>query len=385
MIPYGKQEVTQEDIDAVVSTLKSDFLTQGNQVPDFESSICKYVGSSFAVASNSATSSLHIACLSLGLKKGDSVWTSPITFVASANCALYCGAKIDFVDIDQKTYNMSASALETKLIQADKDNQLPKIVIPVHLAGQSSEMKKIYALSQRYDFKIIEDASHAIGGEYLNQKIGNCKYSDITIFSFHPVKIITSGEGGVATTNNEYLASKMSELRSHGITRNLGSMKGESHGPWFYQQINLGFNYRMTDIHAALGKSQLKRVDSYISKRHEIAQTYNNELANLPITLPQQRKESFSSFHLYIIRLKLNEISNSHLSVFSKLRDEGIGVNLHYIPVYLHPFYAKFNYLSNHFPEAERYYQEAISIPIFPTMSDSNISDVIRSLKNSLN
>ena len=331
MIPYGKQHVTQADIDAVVDVLKSDFLTQGEQVPLFENAITANTHAGFAIAVNSATSALHIACLALGLSKGDVVWTTPISFVASANCALYCGADIDFVDIDPSTYNLSAKKLEKKLSHAKQNNlPLPKIVIPVHLCGQACEMDKIYDLSLQYDFAIIEDASHAIGGEYKNQPVGNCEYSDITIFSFHPVKIITTAEGGVATTNCSALAQKMSLLRSHGITRNETLMTEPSHGAWYYQQTELGFNYRMTEMQAALGVSQLTRLSEFIDDRCRLAKRYDEKLVELPLVLPKQTKYSHSSRHLYVIKLKLADIKLTQKQVFDALRIKGIGVNLHY-------------------------------------------------------
>ena len=301
MIPYGKQNINQADIDSVVNVLQSDFLTQGPQVPLFEKTVAGYCGAEFGVAVNSATSALHIACLALDLGKGDYLWTSPNSFVASANCGLYCGAKVDFVDIDQKTYNLSAVKLEQKLIQAKKENRLPKIVIPIHFAGQSCDMKKIHSLSQEYDFKIIEDASHAIGGKYLDKPIGGCQYSDITVFSFHPVKIITTAEGGLATTNSKELAEKMQLYRSHGITRDESLMTNKPDGDWYYQQVDLGFNYRMTELQAALGVSQIQRLDEFVSKRHILQERYSSLLNGLPILKPYQDKDSYSALHLYPI------------------------------------------------------------------------------------
>jgi UDP-4-amino-4,6-dideoxy-N-acetyl-beta-L-altrosamine transaminase len=380
-IPYGRQNITQDDIDVVVETLKSDFLTQGPCVPRFERAVSKYCNSKYAVAVNSATSALHLACLSLDLGSDDWLWTSPITFVASANCGLYCGAKVDFVDIDPVTYNLCPKALEKKLIQAEKLGKLPKIVIPVHFSGQSCDMRAIFELSKRYGFSVIEDASHAIGGKYLNEPIGNCEYSNITIFSFHPVKIITTGEGGMALTNNAKLAERMSLLRSHGITRDLDQMTHKPDGDWYYQQIELGFNYRMTDIQAALGISQIKRLDNFVSRRHELVDRYNKLLSDLPLILPYQSNDGYSAFHLYIIRLK---DCSKHRYVFDFLRSKGIGVNLHYIPVYRHPYYqsAKLNY--DNYPESESYYSEAITIPLYPAMSNQNQDIVIRALKEVL-
>jgi UDP-4-amino-4,6-dideoxy-N-acetyl-beta-L-altrosamine transaminase len=383
MIPYGRQEITQEDIDAVVTVLKSVFITQGSTVPQFEQKVCKYTDAKYGVAVNSATSALHLACLALGLGKGDWLWTTPITFVASANCGIYCGAKIDFVDIDKKTYNLSPQALENKLIKAEKENKLPKIVIPVHFTGQSCEMDKICQLSQKYGFKIIEDASHAIGGKYKNRPIGNCKYSDITIFSFHPVKIITTGEGGMAVTNDHELADKMSLLRSHGITRDEKLMTQVPDGPWYYEQVDLGFNFRMTDIQAALGVSQLQRLSSYIEKRNEIAKIYNSSLKGLPITLPYQHSDSISAYHLYVICLN-NEIENSHRDIFENLQKNKIGVNIHYIPVHLQPYYKNIGFKRGDYPNSERYYQQAISLPIYPTLSNKDHHYIVESLIKTL-
>jgi UDP-4-amino-4,6-dideoxy-N-acetyl-beta-L-altrosamine transaminase len=381
MIPYGKQDVSQGDIDAVINVLKSDFLTQGPKVPKFEDSVAKYCNAKHAIAVNSATSALHLACLSVGLGKDDLLWTSPITFVASANCSLYCGAKIDFVDIDPDTFNLCPIALKTKLIEAEKLGKLPKVVVPVHLSGQPCDMRAIYELSKKYGFKIIEDASHAIGGRYLNKPIGNCKYSDITVFSFHPVKIITSGEGGMALTNDNKLAKRMSLLRSHGVTREPSEMKNGSDGKWYYEQIELGYNYRMTDIQAALGISQFKKIDTKISRRHKIAERYNKLLSGLPLKLPYQSIDGYSAYHLYIIRLKNKNI---HKQFFNALRNKGIGVNLHYIPLYRHPYYNFSARDYNNFPESESYYSEAITIPLYPTMSSHDQDIVVQAIKDSI-
>lgn len=384
MIPYGKQDINQQDIDAVVDVLTSDFLTQGPKVPLFEKTITDITDSKYAIAVNSATSALHIACLALGVGKGDIVWTSPITFVASANCALYCGASVDFVDIDADTYNLSPVALEEKLKQAKLQNKLPKVLIPVHLAGQPCEMHKIHLLSQEYGFKVIEDASHAIGAKYKKQPVGNCQYSDITVFSFHPVKIVTTAEGGVATTNNKLLAEKMQLLRSHGITRDESQMTEPSHGEWYYQQLELGFNYRISDLHAALGISQLTRLQEFVEKRSVLAEKYNKALTHLPIILPKQLKSAASSWHLYIIRLKLTALSKSQQQIYSELRNAGIGVNLHYIPVYQQPFYQNMGFDKKYFPEAESYYQSAISIPLHPQLSAAEQQQVINCLEQIL-
>ena len=381
MIPYGKQDINQADIDSVIDVLQSDFLTQGPQVPLFEKKVSDYCGSKFGIAVNSASSALHIACLALGLGKGDWLWTSPNTFVASSNCALHCGAQVDFVDIDPRTYNMSVEYLAEKLLQAEKEGKLPKIVMPVHMCGQSCEMAKIQALSKQYGFKIIEDASHAIGGKYKNELVGNCRYSDITVFSFHPVKIITTGEGGMALTNNPELADRMQRYRSHGITSDSKRMQPRPADEiWNYQQINLGFNYRMTDIHAALGLSQMKRLDEFVAKRHAIATSYNELLSDLPLTIPWQHPDNHSSFHLYIIRLKLDQIRKSQREVFTELHSAGIGVNLHYIPVYRQPYYEQLGFKAGYCPESEKYYAEVLSLPMYTMLTNKGLSFVIRSL-----
>ncbi|MFS8175260.1 UDP-4-amino-4,6-dideoxy-N-acetyl-beta-L-altrosamine transaminase [Vreelandella titanicae] len=380
VIPYGRQEITQADIDAVVSVLESDFLTQGPQVPCFEQAVAEHVGAKHALAVNSATSALHLACLALGLGTGDWLWTSPITFVASANCGLYCGAQVDFVDIDPRTYNLSPKILAEKLEKAEKEGVLPKVVIAVHLCGQPCDMQAINALSQRYGFHLIEDASHAIGGKYQGEFIGNCRYSDITVFSFHPVKIITTAEGGMAVTNSDELANKMTLLRSHGITRDSSQMTHEADGPWYYQQIDLGFNYRMTELQAALGLSQIERLNQYVACRHRLAERYDKALADFPIVTPWQHPESYSGRHLYVIRLKLDEIDQTHLQVFESLREQGIGVNLHYIPVHTQPYYQKMGFEEEAFPQAMQYYREAISLPIFQGLKNKHQDEVIRAL-----
>ncbi len=384
MIPYGRQDITQADIDAVVGVLQSDFLTQGPMVPRFEQGVARHVGAEHALAVNSATSALHIACLALGLGPGDRLWTSPVTFVASANCGLYCGAKVDFVDIDPRTYNLCPKALEAKLQQAERDGTLPKVVVPVHLCGQPCDMQAIHALAKRYGFRIIEDASHAIGGKYQGEFIGNCRYSDITVFSFHPVKIITTAEGGMALTNDAALAERMALLRSHGITREPSKMTHESDGPWYYQQIDLGFNYRMTELQAALGVTQLERLDRYVARRHELARRYDQLLAGLPVTTPWQHPDSYSGLHLYVIRLQLETLRSSHRQVFESLREQGIGVNLHYIPVHTQPYYQRMGFQAGDFPEAERYYREAISLPMFQTMTEQQQDKVVGILREVL-
>lgn len=384
MIPYGRQDIRQADIDAVVEVLRSDFLTQGPAVPAFEAAVAARVGAAHAVAVNSATSALHIACLALGVGPGDVVWTTPITFVASANCALYCGAGVDFVDIDPRSYNMSVAALRDKLERAAAENRLPKVVIPVHLCGQSCEMAEIHALGQRYGFAIIEDASHAVGGRYRGEPVGNCRYSDITVFSFHPVKIITTAEGGLALTQRAELAQRMQLLRSHGITRDPTQMSCASDGPWYYEQVTLGFNYRMTDLQAALGLSQLARLDEYVTRRHALARHYDEALARLPVLTPWQHPDSYSGLHLYVIRLQLERIGRSHREVFDALRAAGIGVNLHYIPVHTQPYYQALGFRAGQFPAAERYYAEAISLPLYPSMSDAQQAEVVAALREAL-
>ena len=384
MIPYGRQDINQQDINAVVEVLKSDFLTQGPQVPAFEQAIIDACDAKYAVAVNSATSALHIACLALGLGNDDWLWTTPNTFVASANCALYCGAKVDFVDIDPRTYNLCAKQLEKKLTAAQKVGKLPKIVIPVHFSGQSCDMQAIHELAKKYGFSIIEDASHAIGGKYKGEPIGNSRYSDITIFSFHPVKIVTTAEGGMAVTNNAKLAEQLNLLRSHGITRDEELMTKAADGPWYYQQIELGYNYRMTELQAALGLSQMQRLEEFVIKRHELASRYDNLLHDLPITLPWQHPDSYSARHLYVIRLQLEQINTTHLDVFNALRAAGILVNLHYIPVHMQPYYQKMGFASGQFPEAEKYYKEAISIPLFSAMTEGQQDTVCSTLKTIL-
>lgn len=384
MIPYGRQDITQGDVDAVRDVLLSDFLTQGPQVPRFEASVREATGVAHAFAMNSATSALHVACLALDLGPGDTLWTSPITFVASSNCALYCGASVDFVDIDPVSYNMSPEALRKKLISAQADGKLPKVVVAVHLCGQPCDMEAIGALAQEFGFKLIEDASHAIGGRYRNEPIGNCHYSDITIFSFHPVKIVTSAEGGMLLTNNAELASKVELFRSHGITRDASLMVNEPHGPWYYEQVALGYNYRMTELQAALGVSQMSRLAQYVQERNELAKFYEQSLASLPLRLPVVADDAYSAYHLYVIRLKVDEVSRSHREVFEALRADGLGVNLHYMPVYRQPYYASMGFDIAQFPHAEAYYREAISIPMYPTIGNDKRQRVVDTLKSVL-
>lgn len=385
MIPYGRQDINQVDIDAVVDVLRSDFLTQGPAVPAFEKAVADYCGAQHVVAVNSATSALHIACLALGVGKGDIVWTTPITFVASANCALYCGAAVDFVDIDPRTYNLSVERLAEKLALAEKAGKLPKVVIPVHLCGQPCDMAGIHALSRQYGFKIIEDASHAIGGKYKDEPIGNGCYSDITVFSFHPVKIITSGEGGMAVTNDATLAQHMRLLRSHGISSTQADMQPRpAQEIWNYQQIGLGFNYRMTDLHAALGLSQMQRLDEFVSQRHAIAKRYDQLLPALPVQTPWQHADSYSGYHLYVIRLKLNEINKKQRQVYNAFYAANIGVNVHYIPVYRQPYYEQMGFNLGYCPQAEQYYSEVISIPMYPGLTNDQQDFVVQTLRLAL-
>jgi UDP-4-amino-4,6-dideoxy-N-acetyl-beta-L-altrosamine transaminase len=379
-IPYGRQNISEDDIKAVVEVLRSDFLTQGPVVPEFERTVSMYCGSAHAVAVNSATSALHIACLALGVGPGDVVWTSPITFVASANCARYCGADVDFVDIDSRTFNMSTAALARKLELAKSSGRLPKVVIPVHMCGQSCDMQSIHGLSKQYGFRIIEDASHAIGASYLNEKVGCCRYSDITVFSFHPVKIITTGEGGMAVTNCAELVKKMARLRSHGITRYPSEMTAPPDGAWYYQQIELGFNYRMTDIQAALGLSQMARLDEFVSERHLVAERYSELLKGFELSIPWQHPDTHSSLHLYVVRLNATGTLAARREVFDRMRSDGIGVNIHYIPVYRQPYYAQMGFSPADYPEAEQYYAEAITLPIFPDLTVSQQQQIVNSL-----
>lgn len=385
LVPYGRQDIQDSDVAAVLDVLKSDFLTQGPVVPLFEKAVSEFCGATHAVAVNSATSALHIALLALGVGFGDRVWTSPNTFVASSNAALYCGAEVDFVDIDPETYNISIEALKKKLEQSSASGALPKVLIPVHFSGQPCDMLAIKELSKQYGFKIVEDASHAIGGRYLGNAIGNCEYSDITVFSFHPVKIVTTAEGGMALTNNPILAEQMVLFRSHGITRNPSLMTQVPEGPWHYEQIALGFNYRMTDLQAALGVNQMQRLEGYVERRHEIAARYTKELSDLPLLLPKQAEFAYSAYHLYVIGLDLEAIKPlSHSEVFQALHERGILVNLHYIPVHTQPYYQKKGFQWGDFPNAEAYYKSAISIPMFPTLSSVAQTKVIATLHDIL-
>jgi UDP-4-amino-4,6-dideoxy-N-acetyl-beta-L-altrosamine transaminase len=389
MIPYGRQSISQSDIDTVIEVLRSDFLTQGPWVPRFEKTLASACGAKHAVAVNSATSALHLACLVLELGPGDWLWTSPTTFVASANCALFCGAQVDFVDIDPHTYNMCPEALAEKLAAAAQAGRLPKVVVPVHLCGQPCDMAKIHALSQQYGFKVIEDASHAIGAKYradgVFESVGNCRYSDITVFSFHPVKIITTAEGGMALTNNPLLANRLQRLRSHGITSDPAEMQARPADEiWNYQQIRLGYNYRMTDIQAALGVSQMERLQDFVAQRHRIAQRYDAELAGLPIQLPWQSADSYSSYHLYPIRVRPDVSGVTQRQLYDVLQAAGINVNLHYIPVYRQPYYEAMGFKIGYCPEAEAYFKQALSIPMYPTLTEAEQSQVIQVLTEAL-
>ena len=385
MIPYSRQEITDSDIDAVVKVLRSDFLTQGAKVPEFEKSVSDYCGAPYAVAVNSATSALHLACLALDLGPGDWLWTSPNTFVASANCGRYCGSNVDFVDIDNKTYNISIDALSDKLKKAEKLGRLPKILIPVHFAGQPCEMHEIYNLSKRYGFKIIEDASHAIGAHYNKIKVGSCAYSDIVVFSFHPVKIITSAEGGMALTKDKEIAEKIFRLRTHGIINDKEKMhKRDKNEIWNYQQIDLGYNYRMNDIQAAIGLSQMSRLDEYVSRRHQIAKLYDAELKNLSLVTPWQSPNVYSSYHLYPIIVNSQLGRNSQRFVYNELRKNNIAANIHYIPVHRHPYYENLGFKNNDFPVSEKFYKEVISIPMYATLQLEEQMHIVETLKKNV-
>jgi len=380
MIPYGRQSIDAADIEAVIEVLKSDFLTQGPAVPRFEQALASYCGAAHGVAVCNATAALHVACLALDLAPGDILWTSAITFVASANCGLYCGAEVDFVDIDPKTYNMSVEKLAEKLEGAERERRLPKVVVPVHMTGQSADMRPIAELGRHYGFRIIEDASHAVGATYGNGRVGDCRYSDIAVFSFHPVKIITTGEGGMAMTNDPELAARMALLRSHGVTRDAARLRSKSDGGWYYEQLELGFNYRMTDIQAALGHSQLQRLDEFVERRRRLANRYDEAFEGLPLTTPWQHPDSRSSFHLYVIRVD----ASVHAPAYDRLREAGIGVNLHYIAVPRQPYYRDLGFDPADWPEAARYYSEAISLPLYADLSDEKQDIVITAVRDVL-
>jgi len=375
-LPYGRQSLDEEDVAAVVAVLRSDFLTQGPVVGHFEKVLASVCGAEHGIAVSSGTAALHLAMRALDVGVGDWLWTSPITFVASANCGRYCGARVDFVDVDSSTVNMCPDRLEAKLIAAEKEGRLPKVVVPVHFAGQPCAMDRIHALGRQYGFRIVEDAAHALGASYAGDPIGNCRWSDMVAHSFHPVKIITSGEGGMITTNSGELAQRLAALRSHGITRDPVQMNGESHGPWYYQQIELGYNYRITDIQAALGASQLRKLAAFAARRRALAALYDQALAGLPLRPLGRDSRAVSAWHLYMIRLDLQGIRKTRREVFDSLRAQGIGVNVHYIPVHLQPDYARLGFTAGMFPEAERYYEEAITLPMFPAMSDTDVARV---------
>lgn len=381
MIYYGHQHITEKDIQAVERVLHSDWLTQGPAIEAFEKKVANYCGAKYAVAVTNATSALHIACKAAGLGEGDVLWTSPITFTASANCGRYCGADVDFVDIDDKTYNMSVAELRHKLETAVKK---PKVVIPVHLAGQSCDMEAIKALADEYGFKIIEDASHATGADYKNTKVGSCRYSDMTVFSFHPVKIVTTGEGGIVLTNNKELYEKLKLYRSHGITRDSDLMTQEADGTWYYQQIELGFNYRMTDMQAALGCSQMDSLDEFVARRRYLVKRYNEKLKNLPLRTPYQDEATNPSWHIYIIRVDFTKVKLSKKEIFARMRDSGIVLNLHYIPVHTQPYYQKLGFQKGDFPVSEKYYEEAITLPLYYDLTDEQQDEVIEALKEVL-
>lgn len=378
MIPYGHQDLSEDDIRAVEEVLRSEWLTQGPAVERFEQAVSEFCGTSHALAVCNATAALHLACCALGLKPGDILWTSPNAYVASANCGLYCGASVDFVDIDSRSYNMSVEALKAKLEDAERTGRLPKIVIPVHFSGQSCEMREIRALAGRYGFSIIEDAAHAMGGSYLDEPVGSCRYSDITVFSFHPVKIITTGEGGMAVTNNAELDERMRRLRSHGITRDPAQMDVKSVDPWFYQQVDLGYNYRMTDIQAALGTSQLRRLTVFVERRRNLAGQYKQRLAGLPLTLPAQHLDASSAHHLYVVQVHGG--TEERRRIFLGMRQAGIGVNVHYIPVHMQPYFRSMGFRKGDFPAAEQYYNGAISLPLYFGLSDDAQAQVVEAL-----
>ncbi len=384
MIPYGRQDISEDDIRAVIETLRSDYLTQGPAVPAFEQAVADYCGVGHAVAMNSATSALHVACLALDVGPGDIVWTAPNTFVASANCARYCGADVDFVDIDPATLNMSTERLAEKLTIAERAGRLPKVVIPVHFSGRSADMAGIGALRQRYGFKVIEDASHAIGGRHQDRPVGDCAHSDIAVFSFHPVKIVTSGEGGMATTNDTALATRMARLRSHGVTRVAEDMPLPSDGPWHYQMIELGLNYRLTDIQATLGLAQMRRLDAFVERRNQLAEAYGPLLQDLPLILPAPTGDAHSAWHLYVIQVDETRTDHRRLEVFERLRAAGLGVNVHYIPVHTQPYYRALGFKPGDFPASEAYYARAITIPLFAAMTDAQQIEVAEKLREAL-
>ena len=381
MIYYGRQSIDEEDIQNVVKVLRSDFLTQGPMVEQFEKCVADYCGAKYAVAVANGTAALHVACLAAGLEAGDMLWTSPVTFVASANCARYCGADVDFVDIDARTYNMSVETLEDKLCSA---KHLPKIVVPVHLAGQSCDMKRIYELAQEYGFMVMEDACHAMGADYLGKRVGCCEFSDMTVFSFHPVKIVTAGEGGMILTNNEEFYRRLLLFRSHGITRDEGLMTHETDGPWYYQQIELGFNYRITDIQAALGYSQMQKVDEFVKRRRYLAERYNRLLQDLPVATPYVADYTDPSWHIYVVRIDFNRVNKSKQEIFDIMKSKGVVLNLHYIPVHLQPYYQRLGFAEGDFPNSESYYGDALTLPLYYDFTDDYQDWVVESLREAL-
>jgi UDP-4-amino-4,6-dideoxy-N-acetyl-beta-L-altrosamine transaminase len=384
MIPYGRQSLDQADIDAVVQVLQSDWLTQGPTIERFEAAMAERCEAGFGIAVSNATAALHIACLAAGLGEGDALWTSPNTFLASANCGRYCGADVDFVDIDPLTWNLDVNALEHKLRAAERIGKLPKVLVAVAFSGQSCDMRAIAELARTYGFIVIEDASHAVGARYAGRPVGCGEFADMTVFSFHPVKIITTGEGGLVLTNRPELAERLRRLRSHGMTRDPAQMDEPSHGPWYYQQVELGFNYRITDMQAALGLSQLDKLDGFLARRRELAARYQQLLSDLPLDLPTAQADADSAWHLYVVRLQTQRLAVSHREVFEGLRAAGIGVNVHYIPVHLQPYYRAQGFIAGDFPEAEAYYAQAISLPLFPAMTHEQQDFVIGQLKTLL-
>ena len=382
MINYGRHHISQDDIDQVVNVLSSDWSTQGPKAPEFEKSLSEYTGSKYVSVVNSATSALHLACLALGLGKGDWLWTSPISFVASSNCGIYCGANIDFVDINLDTYNIDIDILNEKLLIAEREDKLPKVIVLVHMCGSSIDTKAIYELSKKFHFKIIEDASHAVGAKYRDLPVGSCKYSDICVFSFHPVKIITSAEGGAILTNSPEIDNRVKSYRSHGITKDVAKFKNSSEGPWYYEQHSLGFNYRMNDLQAALGLNQLQRLDSSTLKRNDLANIYKEMLEGLPIEFQKIIDHSFSSYHLLSIRIKTDQVQQKKKYLFESLLRMGIGVNLHYIPIYRQPYYAQFGFNYKNFPNAEKYYDQAITLPLYPNLSSSDLNFICQSFRS---
>jgi len=384
MIYYGKQSVSEADIAAVEAVLRSDFLTQGPAIERFEQSVAEYCGAKYAVAVCNATAALHIACRAAGLSAGDTLWTSPITFVASANCGRYCGADVDFVDIDARTYNMSVEALSEKLRRAKAAHKLPKIVVPVHLAGQSCDMKRIRALSEEYGFTVMEDASHAVGADYLDTKVGSCAFSDMTVFSFHPVKIVTTGEGGMILTNDKALYERLVLYRSHGITREPAKMTHAADGAWYYQQIDLGYNYRMTDLQAALGCSQMQRLDAFVTRRRELAARYDELLRDLPLVTPHVMEGTAPSWHIYVVRLDFERIGKTKEQIFAAMKERGIVLNLHYIPVHLQPYYENLGFERGDFPHSEAYYEEALTLPLYYDLTNEQQDEVVAALREAL-